>query len=111
MASPQRGKSASAEEVRAKILEAIDEGFKDILGDSCSRAIYYYFQTRTGLQIGGVVERPEALVSFLREMFKAGARVLERRITEKLCVKFDVNPREVGGTDLASLIRKILSKK
>jgi hypothetical protein len=66
---------------------------------------------RTGLKIEDAIERPEALVSFLRDMFKAGAQVLERRVFEKLCVAFEVNPGEVEGADLVTLIKRILSEK
>jgi hypothetical protein len=100
-----------ADELKAKVLKAIDEGFREVLGESSSRAIYYYFQMRTGLKTEDAVERPEALVSFLRDMFKAGAQVLERRVFEKLCVTFGVNPGEVEGADLVTLIRRVLSKK
>jgi len=99
------------EERKAKVLEAIDGGFKEVLGDTGSRTIYYYFQMRTGLKIEDAVERPEALVSFLRDMFKAGAQVLERKIIEKLCASFGINPGEVGGADLATLIKRVLSEK
>jgi hypothetical protein len=105
------GTGTSAEELKAKAFKAIDEGFKEVLGDTGSRAIYYYFQVLTGLKIEDAVERPEALVSFLRNMFKAGAQVLERRVFEKLCVTFGVNPGEVEGADLVTLIKRILSKK
>jgi len=50
-------------------------------------------------------------VGFLRDMFKAGAQVLERRVFEKLCVAFEVNPGEVEGADLVTLIKRILSEK
>jgi hypothetical protein len=49
------------------------------LGDTGSRTIYYYFQMRTSLKIEDAVERPEALVSFLRDMFKTGLRSLRGR--------------------------------
>jgi hypothetical protein len=91
---PEGGQETLGEERKAKVLEAIDEGFREVLGESSSRAIYYYFRMRTGLKIEDAVERPEALVSFLRDMFKAGAQVLERRVFEKLCVAFEVNPGE-----------------
>ena len=110
MTSPEMG-GMSAEELRVKALKTIDEGFREVLGDTGSRAIYYYFQVLTGLKIEDVIERPEALVSFLRNMFKAGAQVLERRVFEKLCVAFEVNPGEVEGADLVTLIKRILSKK
>ena len=93
------------------MLKAIDEGFREVLGDTGSRAIYYYFQMRAGLKIEDAVKRPEALVSFLRDMFKAGAQVLERKIIEKLCASFGINPGEVGGADLATLVKRILSEK
>jgi len=99
-----------ADKLRAKVLKAIDEGFREVLGESSSRAIYY-FQMRTSLKIEDAVERPEALVSFLRDMFKAGAQVLERKIIEKLCASFGINPGEVGGADLATLVKRILSEK
>jgi hypothetical protein len=105
------GRGTLADELKAKVLKAIDEGFREVLGESSSRAIYYYFQMRTGLKTEDAVERPEALVSFLRDMFKAGAQVLERRVFEKLCVTFGVNPGEVEGADLVTLIRRVLSKK
>jgi hypothetical protein len=81
------------------------------LGDTGSRTIYYYFQMRTGLKIEDAVERPEALVDFLRDMFKTGAQVLERKIIEKLYASFGINPGEVGGADLATLIKRVLSEK
>jgi hypothetical protein len=105
------GRGTSAEELKAKVLKAIDEGFREVLGDTGSRAIYYYFQMRAGLKIEDAVKRPEALVSFLRDMFKAGAQVLERKIIEKLCASFGINPGEVGGADLATLVKRILSEK
>jgi len=112
VAPPQvGGRGAASEELRAKVLEAIDEGLKDVLGESCAKSIYYYFQMCTGLRVEDVVERPEAFVSFLRDMFKAGAQVLERKVVERLCTKFGVNPGDVRGVDLVSLIRMFSSKK
>jgi hypothetical protein len=61
-----------------------------------------------GLKMENVVE---ALVSFLRDMFKAGAHVLERKIVEELCASFGINPGEVRGADLATLIKRILPEK
>ncbi len=106
-----RGRQTSAEELRTETLRAIDEGFKELLGDSCSRAVYYYFHMRTGLRVEDVVDRPEALVGFLREMFGAGAQVLERGLVKRLCAKFGINPRDVEGADLASLIKALTSKE
>ena len=104
-------RGTTSEGLRAKILEAIDEGLRTVLGESCSRAIYYYFQTRTGLRIEDAVDRPEALASFLRGMFMAGAQVLERKIVERLCAKLQLDPREVSASDLATLVRALLSEK
>ena len=105
------GQRPSGDELKAKMLKTMDGCLKELLGESCARAIYYYLQMRTGLRLEDVVDRPEAFVGFLREMFRAGAQVLERKIVEKLCAKLDINPREVEGVDLASLIRTLLSEK
>jgi len=101
----------SSGELKAKMLEAIDECLKELLGESCAKAVYYYLQLHTGLRLEDVVDRPEAFVSFLREMFRAGAQILERKVVEKLCAKLEVDQREVGGADLASLMKKLLPER
>ena len=79
--------------------------------ESCSRAIYYYLQMRTSLRLEDVAKKPEGLVGFLREMFRAEAQVLERRVSQELCAEFGINPGEIEGADLASLIKRILSRE
>jgi hypothetical protein len=41
VASPEM-RGTTTEELRAKALKAINEGFKEVLGDTGSRAIYYF---------------------------------------------------------------------
>jgi len=44
-------------------------------------------------------------------MFRAEAQVVERRIVERLCARFGVDVREVGGLDLVNLIKALTSKR
>jgi len=101
----------SGEELKAKVLEAMDGCLKELLGETCARAICHYLWIRTGLRLEDVVERPEAFVAFLREMFRAGAQIIERKIAEKLCAELEVNPKEVEGADLVSLIKALSFEK
>ncbi len=112
MASPQNGgRGTPVREPKAEVVRAIDESLGELLGEPCSRAIYYYFQLRTSLRSEDVADRPEAFVGFLREMFRAGAQVIERRIAERLCARFGVDVRDVGGLDLVNLIKALTSKR
>ena len=111
MASPPNGGGALAREPKAEIVKVIDESLGELLGEPCLRAIYYYFQLRTGLRPEDVADRPEAFVAFLREMFRAGAQVVERRIAERLCARFGVDVRDVGDLDLVNLIKALTSKR
>jgi hypothetical protein len=99
------------EKIKAEILEAINDSFKEILGESGTKAIYYYFQVQTGMKVEEAIESPEIFVSFLRNIFKAGSQILERRIIEKLCDKFSQNLEEEKNIDLTNLIKKLLKKK
>jgi hypothetical protein len=111
MTSEGREPRAPVEELKARVFEAIDESFKEVLGETGRKVIYYYFQERTGLQAKDVAERPEALVALLRDIFKAGAEIFEKRIMEKLCAKFGVDLGKVGGTDVAALIKRLVAER
>lgn len=101
----------AGEELESRILRAIDKGLKEVLGEACTKSVYYYFQMRTGLQVKDIVKRPETFIDFLRDMFKAGAQVIEKRIREKLCAMFEVDLMSIEDADVVGLIRKLLAKK
>jgi len=104
------GSRATAEERKARVFEAVDESLKEALGE-VRNVVYFYFRLRTGLQARDVAERPEALVALLRDVFKAGAEIFEKRIMEKLCAKFRVDLGKVGGADVAALIKRLVAER
>jgi len=77
------------------VLRAIDEGLKNVLGDSGARAICYYFERFTGLKMEEVLERPEAFAAFLKGVFGAGFRIVEASILEVLFRKFGLRAFDV----------------
>jgi len=83
------------------MLRAIDEGLSSAVGETGARALYYHFEAHTNLRREDVLENPEAFVGFLRSLFGAGSKILERMIIQKLCSKLGIDPQEVDSDDLA----------
>jgi hypothetical protein len=83
-----KGRESDHEDELANLaLRALDEGLRGGLGGSVMKALYYYFEERTGLKVEEVFGRPngpEAFLRFLREFFDYGYEVLEKVMVEVL---------------------------
>jgi len=89
------------------MLRAIDEGLSSAVGETGARALYYHFEAYTNLRREDVLKKPEAFVGFLRSVFGAGSKILERMIIQKLCSRFGIGLQEINTDDLAVVIESL----
>jgi hypothetical protein len=69
------------------VLRAIDEGLRSVLGESATEALYRHFEKRTGLKKEELLKKPGALEAFdcfLKGLFNAGYKVLEKAVLSSL---------------------------
>lgn len=74
------------ESTKQIVLEAVQEGLASVLGENTSKAVNFYVDPTLAMN------KPEAYMRGLRKIFGDGAKLLEERISGRLCVKADVKP-------------------
>jgi len=92
------------------LLDVVDQGLKDVLGEPAVRFIYDYLETNSSLKREDIPKKPETFVEGLEEMLSSGAKVIEKLILKNLCSHLEVEYRERTGYGFSEYIREIEAK-
>ena len=103
-------KQESFKKLKEDISAAINEVFLEVLGETNTMVVWYYLRLRTGLYMGDVIEKPEVFINFLRDTFKDGAKIFEKKIKEKLCHRFKINLENIENIELIDIIKQVMIK-
>lgn len=76
-------------------------------GDGVPQVILWNFKKKTLLPTHAIATKPEEFVACLREIFGAGARAIEDRLTQQICSDFQIDRSKVSG--LAQTIKFALA--
>lgn len=76
-------------------------------GDGVPQVILWNFKKKTRLPTQAIATKPEEFVACLHEIFGAGARAIEDRLTQQICSDYKVDRSKVSG--LAQAIKLALS--
>jgi len=78
------------EELKKRILRCVDKAL-DTFGESFRQVVYYYVGQNYGLKQQDIVDRPQDFVEALRNIFGAGADVIERVLAENIKSEFNID--------------------
>jgi len=106
----KQNQQITIERVKEIILITIKDAFQEILGETSTMVVWHYLLLNTGLRIEDILDRPEIFISFIRNLFKDGAKIIEKKIKEKLCYRFKINPENIENIDLIDIIKQIITK-
>ncbi|MFQ6076272.1 MAG: hypothetical protein ACE5Z5_09095 [Candidatus Bathyarchaeia archaeon] len=76
--------AAGSEVFRRVLLEAVDEGLADTLGNTAKEAVLYYLERNYKVRRGEILGNLDGFASGLEAILGAGAGVVERAILERL---------------------------
>ena len=90
---------------RSQLLKAIDEGLREVLGESGAKAVKFYVEP--SIAITNIAQ----YVKSLRKIFVAGEEMLERKIADKLYESVGLQFVEKAGYDLAQYVKEAQLKR
>lgn len=93
------------------MLEAVDEGLQQILGDSGRKATYFHLQLMYSLTREDIPNNPAVFASGLEKIFGVGAKVIEESIIKSLCCKLGIKYEKKKGTRFGDYLQDIIEKK
>ena len=91
--------------VEQQILQCVDDGLQ-ALGNEGKKAVYYYLEESFGLNKQEIPKKPKIFWKGLNSIFgKEGASLIERWITEKLKMSFNLKRiSKVTFTEIVTII-------
>lgn len=90
---------------RSQLLKAVDEGLREVLGESGAKAVKFYVEP--SIATTNIAQYTKSL----RKLFAAGAETLERRIAAKLYESVGLQFVEKAGYDLAQYVKEAQMKR
>lgn len=88
------------------VLDIVDEALEP-LGETSKRVIFWHLENRYNVSRRDIPHKPEEFLAALREMFGAGAKILEQRMINALREYLRTDEEIL---DLASALRKLITK-
>ena len=70
------------------LVEAVQEGL-DSISPSCTDSVLFYIREQTSIRADGTSIDPEAFDDCLKKIFGCGAKVIEKKILERLYSKLE----------------------
>jgi len=83
-------------EFKRGLLEAMDEGLNQVLGEAATRTIYFHLQRKFRLKREDVPENLEVFGFALERTFGIGALVIEKTIMENLYSRLSLKNKNSG---------------
>lgn len=77
-----------------KIEQVLEETLEEIGGSSVRDSTLYYLKEKYHLDFSGISSRPAVLIDALKDIFGKGELLVERKMTEKLLLAFNISKRE-----------------
>ncbi|MDJ0269414.1 MAG: NitrOD5 domain-containing protein [Aigarchaeota archaeon] len=88
------------------VLNIIDEALEP-LGETSKRVIFWHLANRYNVSRRDIPYKPEEFLAALREMFGAGAKILEQRMINALREHLRTDEEII---DLASALKKLIAR-
>jgi len=89
------------------LLDVVDQGIRDILGETAVQFIYNYLERSFSLRRDDIPEKLEIFAEGLEEMLGSGAKVVEKFVLRNIYFHFGVNYQEREGYRFSDYIREI----
>jgi len=92
------------------VVEAIEVGLSNVLGESAKDALFHHLEKTCGLKRHEVSSRVDDFARKLETLLGPGAEVLERAIVNDLYNRLSIESEEVGGFGFADYIERARKK-
>jgi hypothetical protein len=96
---------------RQALLEAVDTGLQQILGDSGRKATYFHLQRMYSLTREDIPNNPAVFASGLEKIFGVGANVIEESIVKNLYSKLGIKYEKKKGARFVDYLQDIIERK
>lgn len=93
------------------MLEAVDEGLLQILGDSDRKATYFHLQHMYSLTREDIPNNPAVFASSPEKIFGVGAKVIEESIVKSLCYKLGIKYEKKKNARFVDYLQDIIERK
>ncbi|MEM3090345.1 MAG: hypothetical protein QXW17_01135 [Candidatus Bathyarchaeia archaeon] len=90
------------------VLEGVDEGLLQTLGNSGKEAIYFHLQRMYSLTKEDIPNNLSVFASGLEKIFGIGAKVIEGAIIESICRKLQIKYEEKKNMRLIDCLQSII---
>lgn len=94
-------------QLKAILIEVIDETLQAVIGESGKEVVYYYLQNSYAIKKENIPENLEAFTEFLNNFFGSGAKVIEKTIMKNLCLKLGIKIKQTEDIKLTQFIKSI----
>ena len=97
--------------LRQALLEAVDNGLQQILGDSGRQATFFHLQRMYSLTREDIPSNPAVFASGLEKIFGVGASVIEESIVKNLYCKLGIKYEKKKGARFVDYLQDIIERK
>lgn len=94
-------------QLRAILIEVVDESLKSVIGESGREVVYYYLQSSYAIRRENIPENLEAFTEFINSFFGLGAKIIEKTIIRNLCLKLGIRTKQMEDVKLTQFIKSI----
>ena len=88
------------------LVEVVSEVLRNILGETVASIVIYHLERDYFLRIEDIPEKPDRFEYAIKDLFREGAYIIERRITEELYRRLGLNYKKIEGYGFLDYIKE-----